>query len=100
MAKGSPGSAFSARNILSLTAQQNVAYDRRTMKLATYLSKHELSAREFSERLGVSAEAVRLYLSGARHPSPKVMRTIHEATNGDVMPNDFMDVAHPSDAAA
>ena len=59
------------------------------MTLSEYLTKNELSNRAFAERIGVTAEAVRLYVAGERHPRPGVMRLIMEHTDGAVGPADF-----------
>lgn len=62
------------------------------MKLATYLEKHRISRTEFAERVGVSAEAIRLWMAGERQPRRKVMAAITEATGGEVTANDFYSV--------
>lgn len=59
------------------------------MKLADYLKEHEISAREFAPKVGVSPEAIRLYLTGQRRPRADVIQAIAAETNGAVSANDF-----------
>lgn len=63
------------------------------MKLSEYLHHEKLTAREFADLIGVTSEAVRLYLAGRRVPRPKQMAAIFDATGGKVRPNDFFDQA-------
>lgn len=66
------------------------------MKLAAFLEREKIGVREFAARIGLTSEAVRLYIVGKRVPRPKQMAAIAAATGGNVRPNDFF----PSDAAA
>jgi hypothetical protein len=59
------------------------------MRLGDYLDRTNLANRDFGELIGVTGEAVRLYVMGARIPRPAVMRRIEEVTGGRVRPNDF-----------
>lgn len=59
------------------------------MNLADYLSERKLTHKEFAGRIGVSAEAVRLYIEGRRMPRPGVMAKIAEVTEGRVTANDL-----------
>lgn len=59
------------------------------MKLADFLAEAGLNHREFADRIGVSAEAVRLYLTGERTPRRKVVHAIAAQTGGRVTANDF-----------
>lgn len=59
------------------------------MKLSEYLSEKGIPHREFAEQIGVSAEAVRLYLLGERTPRRAVIQAIVASTDGRVTPNDF-----------
>jgi predicted transcriptional regulator len=59
------------------------------MKLAEYLAEKGLNHREFADRIGVSAEAVRLYLTGDRTPRRGVVQAIAAQTDGRVTANDF-----------
>lgn len=67
------------------------------MKLDTYLSDNEITFAAFAEKLGVTGEAVRQWAGGSRHPRPKHMLQIMEATGGQVQPQDFL--ASPEAAA-
>ncbi len=60
------------------------------MKLAEYLTRQNLLPQAFAERIGVSGEAVRLWINGSRTPRPAQMQAILAATNGAVTPNDFL----------
>jgi antitoxin CcdA len=62
------------------------------MKLQSYLASHGYPAIEFGRRLGVSKASVSRYASGARIPSPAVMRRIVAETEGAVTANDFYDL--------
>jgi transcriptional regulator with XRE-family HTH domain len=62
------------------------------MKLADYLESNSLSRAEFAERIEVTPEAVRRYLSG-RVPTPEVMKRIALATACEVTANDFFGIA-------
>jgi transcriptional regulator with XRE-family HTH domain len=61
------------------------------MKLDAYLKRERLSTAEFAERIGVTAEAVRLYLTGQRIPRPKTVARIAQETGGAVRFRDFFD---------
>lgn len=55
---------------------------------------------DFAERIGVSREAVRLWVIGDRIPRKEQMVKIAEETNGVVTPNDFLlPVEQPSHGA-
>lgn len=59
------------------------------MKLRTYLSKHEIPAAQFAERLKVTHATVCRYRDGSRIPRPDIMARIVSATVGAVGPADF-----------
>lgn len=59
------------------------------MTLGDYLAHHGLTAREFAPKVGVSAEAIRLYLKGERRPRAAVLEAIADETGGAVTANDF-----------
>jgi transcriptional regulator with XRE-family HTH domain len=63
------------------------------MKLADYMTAHDLSRAEFAESIRVSAETVRRYLAGERIPDKHVMERIAEATGFQVTANDFFGIA-------
>lgn len=61
------------------------------MKLQTYLDKSGTSRANFALQVGVTTEAVRLWVRGQRMPDRESMEKIRVATNGQVAPNDFYD---------
>ena len=67
------------------------------MKLGDYLDKNGVTVRDFAERLGMSPEAVRLYVAGRRVPRQEAMEKIIQATGGKVEPNDFFTNADPAE---
>ncbi len=60
------------------------------MTLSEYLKESGNTAAEFAEIIGVSQEAVRMWLRGERRPRFEHLEAIAEATSGRVLPNDFM----------
>lgn len=64
------------------------------MQLSQFLDENEITGPEFADIIGVSAEAVRLYLRGARFPRRAVLATISVMTKGAVTANDFADTAN------
>jgi transcriptional regulator with XRE-family HTH domain len=69
------------------------------MKLRAWLEKEGLSATEFGRRLNKPQPTIARYASGDRIPEPPVMAQIAEMTRGEVMPNDFYDLAPPTSPA-
>ena len=61
------------------------------MRLSAYLSDKGESTAEFAARLGVTGEAVRLWLNGERIPRQEMMVRISQATDNAVTPNDFFE---------
>lgn len=59
------------------------------MKLKAYLDKHKITPARFADNIGVSSEAVRLWLLGRRFPKHGYLQTITAVTNGKVTANDF-----------
>ena len=59
------------------------------MTLAEYLKIENLKPSDFAVTLGLTTEAVRLYLIGRTRPGPRTMRKIMAVTGGKVEPNDF-----------
>jgi len=66
------------------------------MTLSDYLQTHQLTRTDAAQAFGVSVEAVRLWLAGARTPRPEQMRRIIAATNGLVTANDFLSEQEPA----
>lgn len=63
------------------------------MKLDRYLFETKTKPAEFARTLGVSREAVRLYIKGDRLPRRDIMERIVRETDGEVTANDFYEVA-------
>lgn len=66
------------------------------MKLAAYLTKHQERPSAFAARVGVTPEAIRLYIKGARRPRADIIAKIAGATGRSVTANDFF----PNEAEA
>lgn len=62
------------------------------MQLRQYLSENNLTAKSFSDLLGVSEFTVGKWVRGERIPRPEVMRKIAEVTNGKVRADDFFGI--------
>ena len=60
------------------------------MKLSEFLEKSGVSVDEFAGKIGVTRQAVHLYLTDQRVPRKSVMAKIAKATKDQVMANDFM----------
>lgn len=60
------------------------------MKLADYLSLHQLSETEFASRAGISREMVNRLKNGQIWLSSETAERIYRATDGTVTPNDFL----------
>lgn len=61
------------------------------MKLNTYLSTEGLTLAQFGEQIGRTAATVSRIARGLHVPDWQTIRAIHEATNGQVAPNDWLD---------
>ena len=59
------------------------------MKLSEYFSRHDIDPAGFAGEIGVTREALRLWLAGERTPRPKLMAKIKTATRGAVTSSDF-----------
>ena len=62
------------------------------MKLADFLSNADIKATAFAERIGVTRQTLWRYISGERRPEWDVLERIQRETEGQVTPNDFLDV--------
>lgn len=60
------------------------------MKLAAYLHEEKISPAQFAAKLEKPASTVSRLLKGQRSPSITLLEDIAKATNGKVMPNDFL----------
>ena len=59
------------------------------MDLAAYLDDEQITAAEFSRRLGVSHVAVHHWVTGARRPNARHTLAIEELTEGRVTARDL-----------
>jgi len=59
------------------------------MNLPTYLENEQVTAAEFSRRLGVSRVAVHYWVTGARRPNARHTLAIEELTEGRVTARDL-----------
>lgn len=66
------------------------------MKLKDWLAKEGLSPTDFARRLKRPQATIARYVNGDRIPEPPIMAEIVDATGGEVMPNDFYDLAPPT----
>lgn len=58
--------------------------------LQRYLKAQKIRDAEFADAIGVSAQAVSRYALGLRRPEWSVLERIRDATDGALMPNDFL----------
>lgn len=59
------------------------------MQLSEYISSRNLSVQAFANSVGVTPEAVRLWLKRKRTPSSTQVEKIRKVTKGAVKPNDL-----------
>lgn len=59
------------------------------MKLDAYLTETKTSKKALADALGVTEEAVRLWVTGQRKPRQEQLDALHRATEGRVSANDF-----------
>lgn len=62
-------------------------------KLAAYLEEHDVSRREFAEKIGVTEGMVGHYLSGRRVPHLKRAFLIEQVTKGAVPAKEWQGAA-------
>ena len=70
------------------------------MKLTNYLSLNDIKQNEFAENIGEKPARINKYCLGVRIPRPDVMKSIFEATDGQVTPNDFYNLGTAEDVQA
>lgn len=59
------------------------------MKLKQFLKTNNISAANFSNKIGVPPATLRKWVQGERIPRKKEMLKLMQLTNGEVQPNDF-----------
>ena len=62
------------------------------MRLINYLRLEKITSSEFSERVGRSKATISRITRGINRPDWATMESIVDATDGAVMPNDFLAV--------
>lgn len=62
------------------------------MKLSAWLDANNLSHKDFGDRIGKSQAAVSRYAAGERMPNEEALISIFRETNGEVTPNDFVEL--------
>ena len=60
------------------------------MKLAAYLTNHQISEADFAARVGITRETVNKLKNGQLWLSSETAERILRATGGEVTPNDFL----------
>ncbi len=63
------------------------------MTLQEYLAETRQTPEVFAEKLGIAGRSVRRYIKKERKPDLDMLAVIRTATNGRVMPNDFLEPA-------
>jgi transcriptional regulator with XRE-family HTH domain len=61
-----------------------------SMKLAAYLKVNRLTANQLAKRMGRPTSTITRLLKGQRNASLGLLDAIRKATDGSVMPNDFL----------
>lgn len=61
------------------------------MKLSDFLRVNDLTESVFAARVGISREMVNRLKNGSVWPSRETAEKVRQATDGAVMPNDFME---------
>lgn len=79
--------------LLSVVDIANILLPNAGMKLSEWIEREKWSRSAFAAAIGVTPEAVRLYLQGDRMPRPRVLLRIEEVTAGAVRANDFVSEA-------
>ena len=69
------------------------------MKLATYLSEHDLTETAFAQSLGVAQVTINRYVRNDRFPDPETIERIAKATKQAVTVTDWYEQAAEHRAA-
>ena len=62
------------------------------MKLDRYLEITKQTRADFAQLVGVTEVSLSRYITGNRIPRPSLLKKIAFASDGAVMPNDFVDI--------
>lgn len=65
------------------------------MKLIDYLHRERLTATAFAERIAVPPSTITRLLAGERSPRLDLLKKVMIGTDGEVTPNDFVDLPNP-----
>ncbi len=68
------------------------------MTITEFLAQSETSDAALAEAIGVSRQSLHRYKTGERRPEWDVLERLAKVTNGNVTPNDFIDVPRPAPA--
>ncbi len=69
------------------------------MTLKEYLDTNGLTQAEFAQAVGVTQQAISIWLRGEQLPRRRALERIAAATKGHVRPNDFLPCAGPGEGA-
>ncbi len=65
------------------------------MPLKTWLTEHKITMRRFARMLGIHQNTMFTIVNGVHAPRPKLMKAIHDATDGEIRPCDFYKFGRP-----
>ncbi|MHB8231517.1 MAG: helix-turn-helix domain-containing protein [bacterium] len=66
--------------------------------LRQWLEKNNISSKEFGVIAGISRSHVNFIIAGERIPSLKLLKRILDATNNELMINDFININNKEDS--
>ncbi|RXR28642.1 helix-turn-helix domain-containing protein [Sphingobium fluviale] len=69
------------------------------MRLDTYIASGVMSAADLARKTGLSAASITRIIQGKQKPSFDAIRSIVEATEGNVSADDLVFATHPQEAA-
>lgn len=62
------------------------------MKLSDWMKREKVTATQLAERTGRALSTITRAARGESVPDPETMRLIGRETNGEVQPNDFIEI--------
>lgn len=63
------------------------------MRLQDWLKRERCSKVNFAKRIDVPVSTINRIISESRSPTHQIMKRIIDATDGEVLPNDFFDLS-------